>query len=181
MEYRQLDSTDWDVFYKLANEVNACRGYALPPMLSLENYYFNDSEPQFVAFGAFDDNRVLGVFLVHFSDFERAWRIRFIIKAPNVEDSVMISLLEYIIRYAEDCRFYKCFAGYFDNDGVIFERYFRRSNLLSRYVSVTEDVIPARTVSSFNKYRAELQEWTIFLKPLTVKMYILDEHFRKFN
>lgn len=156
--------------------------YVSPPSkLSLENYYFDNSCSLFSVFGAIDDENIIALVFVHFSNLDRSWFVRYVMNNSNANMDIIAGLFNYIISYAESNFYYRWFALY-TRPYKLFEKILHtRVELFKRYISVTEETLEARERSSSRRYWEDFQECTLSEQNSVIRMYVLADKYRKFR
>jgi len=150
-----------------------------PPIPTLNRYYFGDDEPLSMVIGAFDEYGVLSVCVfVIFSKHDRSISIRYVMKHPFADKSMVVGVLEFVANMSRNSNYCKMYISYFNNRAAAWERLLRNSEIFNRYTAVVEEVIPASRKSSFTRYWTEMQGCKISLEPMTIKMYSLKQEFR---
>lgn len=153
--------------------------YSKPSQLLINNYYFDNNEPLYKIFGAYDEYGVLNacVFLV-FSEYDRSYYVRYVAKQPFSDINVISQTLDFAISYAESNNYHRWYVKYFGNDFNVFEKIFSKSDTMSRYEMSTEEFIPAGKKSSFLKYWIYFQGTIIYKRHITIRQYNLPDKFR---
>lgn len=177
MNCKILTSADYSAYtsFSLAQQENRI---LKPNNQSLENFYFNDEEPLFKVFAMYRHGKIDSCIFARFSEIERIWQIRYVISESIFS---LISLFDFVIQYAENINYYRCYVGWFLHNSLCWEKILLRTTLFKRYIISTEDIIPALRKSSFYKYWFEFQEGVLSESELIVRTYSLDERYRDFK
>lgn len=184
MNFKELTAANYVDYITLYNKIKPEQtlDYSGPTISALQNYYFDDTETLYKVFGAFDTHGILHscVFAV-FSKYDRAWSIRYVVKADFATMVTLLETIDYAISVAEKANYYRFYAVYFGNNAKIWEKLvIRKIKRSTNYQMQTEEIIPENKKSSFEKYWIFFQSTIIYSRSITIREYSLKEEFRTF-
>ena len=154
--------------------------YDTPATIMFTHYYYNPECYNFVIFGGFENGILRTCIFVVYSIYEKEYVIEYIIRDKDTPTSAIVGLFEYILKYSEECNFYKFYVRYLNKKDRVWERLLFRVPLMSKYLSFTETIIPAGKKSSYGRYWNQFQKACVWKHDIKVKNYLLKEEFRSF-